>query len=161
MVKLFLAGLALAAPAVLFAQAAPKAPAAQPVTLVIESFIARETVDAKGAKTKGLFPTDRALPGEAIVYILKYANVGKVPLPVEVNNNVPNGVEFTGVAEAWASVSIDGGKTFGPLSSFKVKKPDGTFRAAIPRDVTSVRWKPAQPVAPGTSGRYIYYGLVK
>lgn len=161
MVKFFLAGLALAAPAALLAQAAPKAPAAQPLTLVIESYIAREKVDAKGVKTKGLFPTDRALPGEAIVYVLKYANVGKIPLPVEINNNVPNGVEFTGVAEAWASVSVDGGKTFGPLASFKVKKPDGTFRKAIPRDVTSLRWKPAQPVAPGAGGRFIYYGLVK
>jgi uncharacterized repeat protein (TIGR01451 family) len=167
MVKLVLAGLALAMPVAVLAQAAPKAPAAPaaaPITLVIEAYVARETVDAKGVKTKGLFPTDRALPGENIVYILKYANIGTVPVSgVDFNNDVPNGVNFTGVAEAWATVSIDRTKvkTFAPLAALKVKKPDGGFRAALPSDVTAVRWKFPQPVPPGAKGRVIYYAMVK
>ena len=168
MVKLVLAGLALALPVAVLAQAAPKAPAAAPTTapftVGLQSFVARETTDAKGVKTKGLFPTDRVLPGENIVYIFNYANVGKVPLGnIDISNDVPNGVSFTGTAEAWASVAIDRNKvkTFGPLASFKVKKPDGSFRAALPSDVTAVRWKFAQPIAPGTAGRVIYYASVK
>jgi hypothetical protein len=163
------AGLLLAVPAVAFAQGAPKPAAARapdsaaprPLSLNFESFIAREVTDAKGVKKKVLLPTDRAVPGDAVVYILNYANIGTTPIPASIDDPVPNGVSFTGVAENWAVVSIDGNKTYGPLATLKVKKADGTIRAAVPSDVTHVRWKFPQPIAPASKGRVMFYAVIK
>ncbi len=166
------AGLVLALPAVAFAQAAPKTtaapkspaavvPGAAPITLKIEAYVAREITDAKGVKRKVLQSTDTATPGDAIVYILNYANTGTKPAPATIDDPVPGGVSFTGTAENWAVVTVDGGKTYGPLTTLKIKKADGTMRAALPQDVTAIRWKFAQPLAPGAKGRVMFYAVVK
>jgi hypothetical protein len=166
LIKSILIGLALAVPALALAQAAPKAakPAAAPapgaLTLNIEAFIAREVVE-KGVKKKVLLSTERAVPGDAIVYILNYGNASTKPIPASIDDPVPNGVHFTGVAENWAVVSVDGGKTFGQLATLKIKKADGAMRAAVPQDVSNIRWKFAQPLAPGAKGRVMFYALVK
>ena len=162
--KFALSFLALAAPAALFAQAAP-APAPLPnngVTIKSETFVAKTVTDEKGMKRNELFPATRVLPGDPLLFQLSYENKGTKPVTrFVINNPVPNGVDYTGVREAWAQVSVDGGKTFGTLTAMKVKKPDGAFRPAIPQDVTGIRWTLAQPIIPGGKGNVQFYAVVK
>lgn len=153
---LFLAAAALAAPAI----AQHAAPA--PVSLSSKIFVAKRVTDAQGKTKNVLVSPDRVLPGDPLAVVLDYENRGTRPATAFViDNPIPAAVTFTGVEQAWAVVSIDGGKSYGPLATLKVKKADGTLRAAIPQDVTHVRWKFAQPIAPGAKGKVTYFGLVK
>lgn len=148
----------------LFAILAPTMAIAQSsaVSLTSKIFVAREVTDAQGKKKNQLFPPDRVLPGEAIVVMLEYRNNGPKPATdFVINNPIPAAVSYTGAEQPWAIVSVDRGKSFGPLASLKVSNPDGSQRPAIPSDVTNVRWKFAQPIAPQTGGRVMFYGTVK
>lgn len=150
---------ALAVPAVAFAQAQP---AANGVTLKSETYVARATTDAQGKPKNDLFPATRVLPGEPLVFVLSYENGGTKPASgFVINNPVPPQVSYTGVEQPWAIVSVDGGKTFAALATLKMKGADGKLRGAIPGDVTHIRWNFAQPIAPKAKGRVMFYGLVK
>lgn len=132
------------------------------VTLTSKVFVAREVATPDGKKKNQLFAPERVLPGEALVVMLEYRNTGAQPAArFVINNPIPSAVTFTGVEQPWAVVSVDGGKTFGPLGSLKISKGDGTMRPAIPADVTNVRWQFAQPIPPQTGGRVMFFGTVK
>ena len=147
-------------PAAVMAQA--PAPAASNVKLTSETFVAKAVTDDKGVKSNKLFPATRVLPGDPLVFQLTYNNLGKTPASrFVINNPVPNGVEFTGVREASATVSVDSGKSFGALATLKVKGADGKLRGAIASDVTQIRWTFAQPIAVGAKATVMFYGLVK
>jgi hypothetical protein len=149
----------LAVPAVAFAQAQP---APSTVTLKSETFVARATTDAQGKAKNDLFPATRVLPGEPLVFVLSYENGGTKPASgFVINNPIPPEVSYTGVEQSWATVSVDGGKSFAPLATLKVKGADGKLRGAIPADVTNVRWTFAQPIMPKAKGRVMFYGMVK
>ena len=109
-----------------------------------------------------LAPVDRVLPGDVLLFVLDYRNGGaKAVTPFVINNPVPANVVFTGVEQPWASVTVDGGKTYGPLSKLTVRKADGTLRAASPADVNAIRWTFGQPIPAGGSGNVKFYGVVK
>ncbi len=166
--KSLFAALAFAIPAIAFAQTQP-APAPVPVStnqvsLKIDAYVAREVTDAQGRKSNKLFDTNATtvLPEDRLVYRINYRNGTSTPItPFVINNPVPSGAWFTGVEEAWAVVSVDGGKSFGPLASLRVRGADGKPRVAVSRDVTNVRWTLAQPVKAGASGYVQYYAVVK
>lgn len=152
--KYFLFALALAIPAAAVAQDA--------VALKSTVFVARAVTDPQGNKKNQLFAPERVLPGEALVVILEYKNNGAKPAAnFVINNPIPSAISYTGVEQPWAVVSVDGGKIYAPLATLKVAKPDGTMRAANPNDVTHLRWKFAQPIPGGASGRVMFYGTVK
>jgi uncharacterized repeat protein (TIGR01451 family) len=147
---------ALAAPAALMAQSP------QAVTLASKAFVVKQVPDGNGKMKNTLAAPERVLPGEALVFMLEYRNTAKTPASgFVINNPIPANVIYTGVEQPWATVSVDGGKSFGALAALKVAKPDGTLRAALPSDVTAVRWQFAQPIAPAASGRVMYFGMVK
>ncbi len=151
------AALALSGPA--FAQTTP---APQAVTLKSTAFVVKQVPDATGKVKNVLQTPERVLPGDVLVFILDYRNTGAKPAAnFVINNPMPAGVSFTGVEQAWAVVSVDGGKNFGPLATLKVPKGDGTMRAAIPQDVTAVRWTLGQPIPAGGTGKVQFYGIVK
>ena len=146
---------ALAAPAALFAQA-------QSVALTSKAFVVKQVPDGPGKTKNTLVVPERVLPGEALVFMLEYKNTGAKPATTFViNNPIPENVIYTGAEQPWAEVSVDRGKSFGQLATLKVAKGDGTMRAALPTDVTAVRWKFAQPIAPAAEGRVMYFGMVK
>ena len=146
---------ALAAPASLFAQA-------QSVALTSKAFVVKQVPDGPGKTKNTLVTPERVLPGEALVFMLEYKNTGAKPATAFViNNPIPENVIYTGAEQPWAEVSVDRGKTFGQLAALKVAKADGTMRPALPTDVTAVRWKFAQPIAPAAEGRVTFYGMVK
>lgn len=146
--------LTLAVPGVAVAQNA--------VALKSTVYVARAVTDAQGKKKNQLFAPDRVLPGEALVIMLEYKNNSAKPAAnFVINNPIPGAISYTGVEQPWAQVSVDGGKTYGALATLKVTTGDATTRPALPSDVTHVRWKFAQPIAPAASGRVMYYGTVK
>lgn len=132
------------------------------VTLKSDTYVARSVTAPDGSKKNDLFAATRVLPGDPLVFILSYANQGAKPASAFViNNKIPDGVAYTGAEQPWAVVSVDGGKAFGPLTSLRVKKADGSVRAAVAQDVTHIRWTFAQPIAVGASGRVMFYAVVK
>jgi hypothetical protein len=157
--------IAYAAPA--HAQAAP-APAPA-VSLENEAQIERTEVGVDGKeKTVLKNPADViVVPGDRVVFTLKYQNKGSAPASgFRATNPMPGPVQYLAAAEDWAEVSVDGGKSWGKLSalSVKAKSADGVSevtRSAGPEDVTHVRWVFASPIAPGAKGSISYRGIVK
>ena len=148
--------IAIAIPAAALAQTA------QPVTLVSKAFVVKQVPDASGKPKNTLVAPERVVPGEALVFMLDYTNTGTKPaIGFVINNPIPAAVIYTGAEQPWATVSVDGGKSFGALATLKVAKPDKSLRPALPTDVTTVRWKFAQPIAPAATGRVMYFGMVK
>ena len=80
-----------------------------------------------------------------------------------INNPVPTAIDFTALGEnsEWGVVSVDGGKTFGPLATLKISAGERVMRAAIPQDVTHVRWTFSKPIAGNSTGRLSFYAMVK
>jgi uncharacterized repeat protein (TIGR01451 family) len=151
---LFLTALALSLAAPALAQ--------QNVALSSKAFVVKQVPDGPGKTKNTLAAPERVLPGEALVFMLEYKNEGAAPATAFViNNPIPANVIYTGVEQPWADVSVDGGKNYGKLAALKLPKGDGTMRAALPSDVTHVRWKFAQAIAPAASGRVMYFGMVK
>jgi uncharacterized repeat protein (TIGR01451 family) len=107
------------------------------------------------------------VPGDRIIFTLRYVNNGAEPASgFRATNPMPAPVQFVSVAEDWAEVSVDGGKSWGKLAELKVtaKNTDGmgdVLRAATAEDVTHVRWVFTTPIAPGAKGSVSYRGLIK
>jgi hypothetical protein len=153
--KLLFALAAIAIPAVATAQT-------NAVSLESKTFVARKVTLPNGKVDNKLFPPDQVLPGEALVFMLEYKNGGAKPATgFEINNPIPSAVQYTGVEQPWAVVSVDGGKSFGAIATLKVKAADGKLRPATSADVTNVRWKFATPIPAGGAGRVSFYGIVK
>jgi uncharacterized repeat protein (TIGR01451 family) len=139
------------------------------VTLASEAMIERTEVDAAGRERTVLkHPNEVVIvPGDRVVFTLKYANKGALPANgFRATNPMPGPVQFVAVNEDWAEVSVDGGKTWGKLSDLRVQttgaEGSGTVtRAAGPQDVTHVRWVFADAIAPGSQGSVSYRGLIK
>lgn len=168
------------------AQAAPVAAAAQSAVdprsnVKIESIaqVERTEKEAGGAEVSKLYsPVDvKVIPGDRLVFTNSYRNTGSVPVTgFVVNNPIHAAVSFTEVEEHWAVVSVDGGKTYGKLvdltiamipsetdegDSTAADKETSTSRAALPSDVTHIRWIFPEAIAPGASGKLQFRGVVK
>jgi uncharacterized repeat protein (TIGR01451 family) len=139
------------------------------VTLASEAMIERSETDAAGRELTVLKnPKDVVIvPGDRVVFTLKYANKGELPANgFRATNPMPGPVQFVAANEDWAEVSVDGGQTWGKLSDLTVqaKGADGASivtRAAGPQDVTHVRWVFATAIAPGSQGSVSYRGVIK
>ncbi len=143
--------------------------AKSPVALSSEVKIERTERDAAGKeKTVLREPKDViVVPGDRVVFTLNVTNNGaEAASGFRATNPIPGPVTFIAVTEDWAEVSVDGGKSWGKLSSMtvNVKASDTgveTTRAATAEDVTHVRWVFADAIAPGTKTAVSYRGVVK
>jgi uncharacterized repeat protein (TIGR01451 family) len=146
-------------------------PAAKPsaVTLSSEAMVERTIVGADGKESITLkSPKDVVVvPGDRIIFTLKYQNQGVEPATgFRATNPMPAPVQFVGVTEDWAEVSVDGGATWGRLVNLKVKTVPSVggadiMRTATAQDVTHVRWIFATPIAAGAKGSVSYRGVIK
>jgi uncharacterized repeat protein (TIGR01451 family) len=136
--------------------------AADNVAVVSEMFV-QKTVAAPGAAPKVvLVKQDSGPPGTRLVFTHSYRNGGKVPAAnFAMTNPIPSGVDYTGSDDASAVVSVDGGKSFGPLATARIRAADGSVRSARPEDVTHVRWVLKAPIPVGGSGKFSFKGTVK
>ncbi len=139
------------------------------VSLSSEAFIERTEIGQDGKEHTVLKqPKDViVVPGDRIVFTLKYSNNGDEPANgFRATNPMPGPVQFVSVFENWAEVSVDGGANWGKLDQLKVTRPksDGSgaeLHAAAPEDVTHVRWIFSDPIAPGAKGAVSFRGIIK
>lgn len=153
MKKIFVALLALASSAPVLAA---------PLELASDVFVEREHKRPDGSVATILEEPKLVLPGDQLVFVVRYKNVGAQPASkFSVTNPIPRAVAFSGTADGTETVSIDGGKSWGFLSQMKVSKADGTTRPALPGDVTHVKWNLNQTLAAGSAGKLVFRGVVR
>jgi hypothetical protein len=68
---------------------------------------------------------------------------------------LPAGARLEAAAQG-AIVSVDGGNRWGRLDQLWMPTPLGGVRRATIEDVTHVRWRLTQQIAPGAAGRVSY-----
>ena len=133
--------------------------AAEEPGVVLESTIQKEVVeiDADGEEVTRLTDVGTALPGDTIVFTIRFRNEGSEPAEnIVLTNRVDPALTYVSGSAMGAGYdieySVDGGRTFGPLADLTVTGPDGESRPAGPEDVTTIRWRPRNPLPPGGEG---------
>ncbi len=136
--------------------------AATPIELKSEVFVERQIVRTDGSNAVVLEKPTLVTPGDNLVFVVRYKNVGgSTASNFVVTNPLPAAVVFNGTSDGLEVVSIDGGKSWGILGTLRVTKADGTTRAAMPRDVTHLKWNLNQRLTVGAEGKLIFRGIVK
>jgi uncharacterized repeat protein (TIGR01451 family) len=152
--RLLLALVAFAIPSV--------ASAADSVALSSSVFVERQLVDSNGRSRVELHAPQVVTPGDRLVFILSYRNTGEKPAQhFTVTNPLPQAVAYAGTPDEQAQISVDGGRSWGLLSSLRVREEDGRWRNARPEDVTHIRWTLAQPIRVGATGKLSFRGTVR
>jgi uncharacterized repeat protein (TIGR01451 family) len=148
---------------VIFALLAPvAAQAANAVSLTSSVFVERAISQPNGTTRLILEEPGTVVPGDKLVFVLAYKNQGAKPATdFVVTNPMPGQVAFQGAADSSALVSVDSGKNWGTLAALKLRKSDGSFRAATPEDVTHVRWTMRAPIPVGGAGKLSFRGIVR
>jgi len=147
----------------LFALLAPAAAsAADNVSLTSKVLVERVKPGPDGKAVTVREEPGVVTPGDKLVVVLSYRNKGAEPATgFTLTNPIPASVAFAGTDDSSASVSVDGGKSWGALASLKVPAADGTSRPAVAADVTHIRWSFGQPIAAGSGGELSFRGVVE
>ena len=136
--------------------------AATPLTLSSDVFVERQVVRADGSRIVVLEKPNLVLPGDNLVFVVKYRNTSSATASnLVVTNPLPVAVAFNGTSDGLEVVSVDGGNVWGSLNALRVKQADGTVRAADQRDVTHIKWNLNQRLTAGAEGKLIFRGIVK
>lgn len=152
--RILLMLIALLAPASAFA--------ANNVALSSTVFVEKTVTDGAGRNRTVLEEPKMVTPGDRLVFILNYRNTGPAPASdFVVTNPMPNAVAYQAAGDSSAQVSIDGGRSWGPLAALKIRETDGRWRSARPEDVTHVRWALKQAIPAGAQGHLSFRGVVR
>lgn len=101
------------------------------------------------------------VPGDTLQFTTDFINrSGETVTDFTVLNPVPDNVVLTSKSAEEIEVSIDGGSSWGELSSLAVPTDDGARRPATAEDVTHMRWIIAR-LAPDGKGSVSYRATVK
>lgn len=148
--SLGLAALALA----IAAPAAAQAPTQAPTPLELTGYVKLEkvTTDETGTRKVERVDPQVVVPGDKLIFGTRFANKGGEPIErFVVSNPVPAAVRVSREVDPGLLVSVDGGKVWGKLAELSIIDAAGQPRAALPADITNVRWILPQ-IAPGESG---------
>ena len=147
---------------VLLAASSVPAMAAAPVELSSDVFVEKQQKRPDGSFSTVLAKPNLILPGDQLVFVVRYRNAGSKPATnFSVTNPIPAAIAFSGTSDGAEVVSTDGGKSWGKLSQLRVTNADGTSRAALMTDVTHLKWQMNQMLAAGDAGKLIFRGVVK
>ncbi len=142
---------------------AKPAAASGPLEITSSMMIESRSAAADGTTRVSLVKPTRVAPGDRIVFVLAYHNVGTQPLSnVVLANPLPRAIAYRGVSPGSPApeVSVDG-QTYGALASLRVRALDGSTRPATPDDVTHLRWRIASPLAAGSQGQFAFQAVLK
>lgn len=140
----------------------PAVATAQNAVAVVSEMFVEKTVVENGKPKTVVVKQKSGPPGTKLLFTHSYRNTSARPVAnFGMTNPMPGGVTFAETSDASASVSADGGKSWGALAALKVKAADGSLRAARPEDVTHVRWALKAAIAPGGAGKFSFRGTVK
>ncbi|MGL5837675.1 MAG: hypothetical protein ACRCY3_04155 [Sphingorhabdus sp.] len=135
---------------------------AAPLELASDVLVERQQKRADGTTATILEEPKMVVPGDQLVFVVRYKNVGAQPASkFTVTNPIPRAVVFSGTSDGTEMVSVDGGKNWGFLSQLKIARADGSSRAALPADVTHVKWNLNQTLAAGSAGKLVFRGVVR
>ncbi len=141
---------------------ASAAQAADSITLASQVFVEKTVTGPDGRTQVQLNQPTRVMPGDDLVFVLKYRNAGQAPAKnFSVTNPLPRAVAFRETAGGSALYSVDGGRNWGALPALQVRAEHGRLRLARPDDVTHVRWTFRQPLPAGASGKLTFRGTVR
>ncbi len=133
-----------------------------PLSLSSHVFVERQVMGDNGKRRVILEQRKSVVPGDRLVFVLKYKNAGtKASNDFVVTNPMPRTVRFEGSVDGLELASVDGGKSWGFLSQLRVTTANGGLRHAVPSDVTHIKWKLHQTLAPGQGGKLVFRGVVK
>jgi uncharacterized repeat protein (TIGR01451 family) len=155
------AGVPLAGPVA--ARPAAQAAGNGPLEITSSMMVEQRSAAADGTTRVALVKPTGVSPGDRIIFVTAYHNVGTQPLTdVVLANPLPRAIAYRSASPGSPApeVSVDG-KTFGALASLRVRALDGSTRAAGPDDVTHVRWRIARPLAPGSQGQFAFQAVLK
>lgn len=142
------------------AQAQPATAPASPIELVGDVRHDRVTV-VDGQQKHELVEPRTVVPGDKLIFTTRYRNVGKAPVTnFVVTNPLPSAVAMTSDSAASLTVSVDGGKSWGPIAGLTVADGKGGRRAAQASDVTHIRWV-IPTIQPGANGALTYQAIVR
>lgn len=107
-----------------------------------------------------------ALPGDVMMYVITFKNIGDKPAEgIVINDPVPNNSKYrVGSAvgkDTTITFSIDGGKSFGYPNELIVKDKNGKEWTAKPESYTHIRWVYNKPLAPGEKGEVSFKTKIK
>jgi uncharacterized repeat protein (TIGR01451 family) len=144
-----------------FAASAPTL-AASPIQLTSNIFVEKQQKKTDGTYSVTLVKPDVIVPGDQLVFVVRYRNTGSEPASnFTVTNPMPRAIVFSGTSDGMEFVSTDGGKSWGKLSELRIVKPDGTSRPALMSDVTHIKWNLNQTLTAGAEGKLIFRGVVR
>ena len=136
--------------------------AAKPLQLTSDIFVERQVVRADGSKSVVLEEPNLVVPGDNLVFVVKYRNVSaETASNFVVTNPLPAAVAFNGTSDGLEVVSVDGGRNWGILDILRVAAAGGTDRPAQRSDVTHIKWNLNQRLTAGAEGKLIFRGIVK
>ena len=136
--------------------------AANNVSLSSDVFVERKVARPNGTTALVLEQPKTVTPGDNLVFVVNYKNVGRAPATdFSVTNPLPKAVAFNGTSDGSEIVSVDGGKTWGPLSALTYPSGNGDVRPALMTDVTHVKWKFNRSLSAGSGGKLVFRGTVK
>lgn len=135
---------------------------AAPESVVLNGEVKQDkVVNDNGMERHVLVTPEKVVPGDKLIFITNFANNGRQAVNnFVVTNPLPQGVIYSTDESTSAVVSVDGGKTWGPIDTLRVADGQGGERAAQATDVTHVRWTVAA-IAPGGTGAVQYHGVVR
>lgn len=134
----------------------------QPVALSSEIFLEKAVADSNGKTRVVLTEPKIVTPGDRLIFFLTYRNQSNTPAAnFVVTNPLPSAVAYDGTNDAAAQMSVDGGKSWGPLAMLTVRERDGATRNARAEDVTHVRWTMRNVIPVGGQGKFSFRGVVR
>lgn len=146
--------------------AAPPALAADTMKLTNEVFQEIDAEGPRGEPIRKIVPATKVFPGSEVIYVITYRNAGTDPAERVVITN-PLAAELSYRNEsangegAVIDLSVDGGRTWGPLGSLTVKDTEGRTRPAQASDITNIRWTLEGAVPPGGEGQVSFRAVLR
>lgn len=125
-------------------------------------FVERTETGADGQARQVLAPPRQVSPGDRLLFVLSYRNVGTKPAAeFAITNPVPFAVAFAQAEDPDAEVSVDGGRSWGRLPDLRIAVRGGGSREARAEDVTHIRWLVDEPVGSGETRTLSYHGIAR
>lgn len=147
----------------LTATAATASAAAGPLQVTTSVLVENRVAAADGTTRVVLVKPGKVTPGDRVVFVLAYRNTGAQPLAdVVLANPLPREIAYRSPSPGSPApdLSVDG-KTYGALGTLRVRGPGGGMRPAGADDVTSVRWRLANPIPAGSQGQFAFQAVLK
>ncbi len=125
------------------------------VVTTVQKEITVETDD--GSQETRLVAAESVVPGERVVYTIKFRNVGQEPAEnVVITNPIAQTLTYVAGSAAGADLevefSVDGGQSFARAEQLRVVD-NGIERPATTIDYTHVRWVMQSELAVGSEGQ--------